>query len=83
MPRAAAFVLFLLCWLPRRTATLLQNFEVERTSKRDLEEHFRPYGRLVRTQIKRNYAFVEYETVAEVRAALSLSAQNPRLSVPP
>ena len=46
------------------------NFDPDRTRERDLERHFEPYGRLVRTQIKRNYAFVQYETIDQATDAL-------------
>ncbi|KIZ01586.1 Arginine/serine-rich-splicing factor RSP31 [Monoraphidium neglectum] len=38
------------------------NFDVMRTTIRDVEDHFYKYGRLRRVDIKRNYAFVEFET---------------------
>ena len=44
------------------TTLFVVNFDVENTRERDLERHFEPYGRLVRVQIKRNYAFIQYET---------------------
>ncbi len=46
------------------------NFDPERTRERDLERHFEPYGRLVRVQIKRNYGFVQYETIDMATDAL-------------
>ena len=53
------------------TSTLfVVNFNVEETRERDLEKHFDPYGRLVRVQIKRTYAFVQFETVDQAEAAL-------------
>lgn len=46
------------------------NFDPDRTRERDLEHHFEPYGRLVRVQIKRNYGFVQYETIDMATDAL-------------
>ena len=40
------------------------------TRERDLEDHFEKYGRLLRVNIRRNYAFVQYETVEEATEAL-------------
>ena len=46
------------------------NFDVERTRERDLERHFEEYGRLKRVQIKRNYAFVQFENVDQATEAV-------------
>ena len=55
----------------RPTTTLfVVNFDVERTRQRDLEDYFGQWGRLVRVQIRRNFAFVEFETVDQATAAL-------------
>lgn len=55
----------------RPTSTLfVVNFNVEDTRDRDLERHFEKYGRLVRVQIKRTYAFVQYEEVEQAEAAM-------------
>lgn len=55
----------------RPTSTLfVVNFNVEDTHERDLEKHFEPYGRLVRVQIKRTYAFIQFEKVEQAEAAL-------------
>lgn len=54
----------------RPTSTLfVVNFDARRTEERDLEYHFEPYGRLTRVHIRRNYAFVQYETVEEANEA--------------
>ena len=53
------------------TSTLfVVNFDVEKTLERDLERHFEKYGRLTRVQIKRNYAFIQYEEVESATAAV-------------
>ena len=45
------------------TTLFVVNFDVDKTRERDLEDHFEPFGKLRRVQIKRNYAFVQYENV--------------------
>lgn len=52
------------------TTLFVVNFDVDRTRERDLEKHFEPYGRLKRVQIKRNYAFVQFENVDQAADAL-------------
>ena len=46
------------------------NFNVEDTRERDLEKYFERFGRLTRVQIKRTYAFVQYEEVSQAEAAM-------------
>jgi len=45
------------------------NFHEETTKREDLQMLFEPYGRLVRIEMKRNYAFVQFETVEEASRA--------------
>ena len=45
------------------TTLFVVNFDVDKTRERDLEDHFEPFGKLRRVQIKRNYAFIQYENV--------------------
>jgi len=45
------------------------NFHEETTRKEDLEMLFQPYGELVRIDMKRNYAFVQFSTVEQAKAA--------------
>eukprot|EP00884_Botryococcus_braunii_P006851 jgi/Botrbrau1/16167/Bobra.0272s0004.1 len=47
------------------------NFDPQRCTERDLERHFEPYGKLERVQIRRNFAFVQYETVEQATEALN------------
>lgn len=55
----------------RPTTTLfVVNFDPDRTRDRDLERIFDRFGRLVRVQIKRNYAFIQYEHVEDAARAL-------------
>eukprot|EP00897_Mesotaenium_endlicherianum_P004539 jgi/Mesen1/4112/ME000216S03373 len=46
------------------------NFDPIRTRNRDLEKLFEPYGRLVRVQIKKNFAFVQYVEQDDATKAL-------------
>lgn len=59
------------------TSTLfIVNFDTANTRERDLEKHFSPYGKLRRVQIKRNYGFIQYESLDDAitaREATSLS----------
>jgi len=52
------------------------NFDPETTQERDLEKHFSSYGSLKRVQVKRNFGFVQFESLDDAIAArngLSLS----------
>jgi hypothetical protein len=52
------------------TTLFVVNFDVDKTRERDLERHFEPFGKLRRVQIKRNYAFIQYEDVDQAADAL-------------
>ena len=52
------------------TTLFVVNFDVDKTRERDLEKHFEPFGKLRRVQIKRNYAFIQYEDVDQSNDAL-------------
>eukprot|EP00252_Welwitschia_mirabilis_P020999 TRINITY_DN5269_c0_g1_i3.p1 TRINITY_DN5269_c0_g1~~TRINITY_DN5269_c0_g1_i3.p1 ORF type:complete len:187 (-),score=19.42 TRINITY_DN5269_c0_g1_i3:132-692(-) len=54
---------------PTKTLFVI-NFDPFNTRVRDLERHFEPYGRLVHVRIRRNFAFVQYETQEEATKAL-------------
>jgi len=41
------------------------NFHEETTKREDLQMLFEPYGEIVRIEMKRNYAFVQFKTVEE------------------
>ena len=45
------------------------NFHEETTKREDLKMLFEPYGELVRIDMKRNYAFVQFKTVEEATKA--------------
>jgi RNA recognition motif-containing protein len=45
------------------------NFHEETTKREDLEMLFSPYGELVRIDMKRNYAFVQFRSTEQAQAA--------------
>ena len=45
------------------------NFHEETTKREDLEMLFSPFGELVRVDMKRNYAFVQFKTIDEAKKA--------------
>ncbi len=45
------------------------NFHEETTKREDLQMLFEPYGELIRIEMKRNYAFVQFRTVEEATRA--------------
>eukprot|EP00571_Detonula_confervacea_P004612 CAMPEP_0172328858 /NCGR_PEP_ID=MMETSP1058-20130122/60570_1 /TAXON_ID=83371 /ORGANISM="Detonula confervacea, Strain CCMP 353" /LENGTH=410 /DNA_ID=CAMNT_0013045991 /DNA_START=1022 /DNA_END=2254 /DNA_ORIENTATION=+ len=50
--------------LPNETLFVV-NFHEETTKREDLQMLFEPYGELVRIDMKRNYAFVQFKTIEE------------------
>eukprot|EP01018_Ginkgo_biloba_P012730 Gb_39834 [translate_table: standard] len=54
---------------PTKTLFVI-NFDPFSTRVRDLERHFEPYGKLLHVRIRRNFAFVQYETQEEATKAL-------------
>lgn len=54
--------------LPNETLFVV-NFHEESTKREDLQMLFEPYGELVRIDMKRNYAFVQFKTVEEAMRA--------------
>ncbi|KAJ7951348.1 putative Arginine/serine-rich splicing factor [Quillaja saponaria] len=55
----------------RPTKTLFViNFDPIRTRVRDIERHFEPYGKVLHVRIRRNFAFVQFETQEEATKAL-------------
>lgn len=69
---------------PTRTLFVI-NFDPIRTKIRDIERHFEPYGKITSIRVRRNFAFVRYETQEEASAAVkntdkryaSISCQYP------
>jgi len=60
---------------PSKTLFVI-NFDTYHTRTRDLERHFEPYGKIVSVRIRRNFAFVQYES--EDDASRALEATNMR-----
>ncbi|XP_073223900.1 uncharacterized protein [Cicer arietinum] len=58
---------------PSKTLFVI-NFDTYHTRTRDLERHFEPYGKIVNVRIRRNFAFVQYES--EDDACKALEATN-------
>ncbi|KXZ55566.1 hypothetical protein GPECTOR_2g1115 [Gonium pectorale] len=54
---------------PSRTLFVV-NFDVRRTTERDIDRFFSRYGRLLRVQIKKNYSFVQFADVESAIRAL-------------
>ncbi|XP_050249482.1 serine/arginine-rich splicing factor RS31-like isoform X2 [Quercus robur] len=55
----------------RPTKTLFViNFDPIRTTVRDMERHFEQYGRILHVRIRRNFAFVQFETQEDATRAL-------------
>ncbi|XP_062209615.1 serine/arginine-rich splicing factor RS31-like isoform X2 [Phragmites australis] len=54
---------------PTRTLFVI-NFDPIRTKDRDIERHFEPYGKITNIRIRRNFAFVKYETQEEATTAV-------------
>ncbi|KAJ7970010.1 putative Arginine/serine-rich splicing factor [Quillaja saponaria] len=54
---------------PSKTLFVI-NFDPYHTRTRDLERHFEPYGKIVNVRIRRNFAFVQYESEDDATRAL-------------
>ncbi|THU73594.1 hypothetical protein C4D60_Mb04t24500 [Musa balbisiana] len=54
---------------PTRTLFVI-NFDPIHTRVRDIEKHFEPYGKILNVRIRRNFAFVQFETQEEATKAL-------------
>ncbi|KAK6142682.1 hypothetical protein DH2020_023030 [Rehmannia glutinosa] len=55
----------------RQTKTLFViNFDPVRTKEYDIERHFEPYGKVLNVRIRRNFAFVQFETQEDATKAL-------------
>ncbi|XAR71746.1 hypothetical protein NMG60_11018151 [Bertholletia excelsa] len=54
---------------PSKTLFVI-NFDPYHTRTRDLERHFDPYGKIVNVRIRRNFAFIQYESQEDATRAL-------------
>lgn len=54
---------------PTKTLFVI-NFDPINTRVRDIERHFEPYGRVMNVRIRRNFAFVQFETQEDATNAL-------------
>ncbi|GKV05025.1 hypothetical protein SLEP1_g17081 [Rubroshorea leprosula] len=64
---------------PSKTLFVI-NFDPYHTRPRDLERHFEPYGKIVSVRIRRNFAFVQYDSQED--ATKALDATNMRWIYP-
>ncbi|CAA3024367.1 serine/arginine-rich splicing factor RS40-like isoform X1 [Olea europaea var. sylvestris] len=58
---------------PSKTLFVI-NFDPYNTRTRDLEKHFDPYGKILNVRIRKNFAFIQYET--QEAATKALDATN-------
>ncbi|MFS8034566.1 putative RNA recognition motif domain, nucleotide-binding alpha-beta plait domain superfamily [Helianthus anomalus] len=63
---------------PAKTMFII-NFDPVHTRVRDIENHFEPYGNVLHVRIRRNFAFVQFETQEATKA---LECTHMRFSVP-
>ncbi|XP_019189651.1 PREDICTED: serine/arginine-rich splicing factor RS41-like isoform X2 [Ipomoea nil] len=54
---------------PSKTLFVI-NFDPVHTRTRDLERHFEPYGKILNVRIRRNFAFIQYDSEDEASRAL-------------
>ncbi|KAK9749319.1 hypothetical protein RND81_02G117700 [Saponaria officinalis] len=54
---------------PSRTLFVI-NFDPIDTKSKDLERHFEPYGKIANIRIRKNFAFIQFETQEEATKAL-------------
>ncbi|XP_075669599.1 serine/arginine-rich splicing factor RS41-like isoform X1 [Castanea sativa] len=54
---------------PSKTLFVI-NFDPSYTRTRDLERHFDPHGKILNIRIRRNFAFIQYETQEDATRAL-------------
>ncbi|KAH0715749.1 hypothetical protein KY284_008654 [Solanum tuberosum] len=54
---------------PSKTLFVI-NFDPYSTRSRDIERHFDPYGKILNIRIRRNFAFVQYESQEDATRAL-------------
>ncbi|XVF22327.1 hypothetical protein REPUB_Repub12eG0163500 [Reevesia pubescens] len=61
----------------RPTKTLFViNFDPIRTRERDILRHFEPYGKVLHVRIRRNFAFVQFETQEDATKALEATQMS-------
>lgn len=54
---------------PSKTLFVI-NFDPYHTRTRDLERHFDPYGKILNVRIRRNFAFIQFESQEDASRAL-------------
>ncbi|KAF3632934.1 Serine/arginine-rich splicing factor RS41 [Capsicum annuum] len=63
---------------PSKTLFVI-NFDPYSTRSRDIERHFDPYGKILNIRIRRNFAFVQYETQEDATRALDATHMSKML----
>ncbi|KAF7152854.1 hypothetical protein RHSIM_Rhsim01G0151600 [Rhododendron simsii] len=54
---------------PSKTLFVI-NFDTVHTRTRDLERHFEPYGKILNVRIRKNFGFIQYESLEDATRAL-------------
>jgi len=54
---------------PSKTLFVI-NFDPYNTRTRDLERHFDPYGKILNVRIRKNFAFIQFESQEDATKAL-------------
>ncbi|KAL6004574.1 Serine/arginine-rich splicing factor rs41 [Asimina triloba] len=60
---------------PSKTLFVI-NFDPIHTRTRDLERHFEPYGKVLNVRIRRNFAFIQYESQEDASKALDATNES-------
>lgn len=67
---------------PSKTLFVI-NFDPVSTRMRDLERHFEPYGKIVNIRIRRNFAFVQYDSLDDASKAFEATNGRSELTMMP
>jgi arginine/serine-rich splicing factor 4/5/6 len=60
---------------PSKTLFVI-NFDPSYTRTRDLEKHFDSYGKILNIRIRRNFAFIQFESQEDATRALEAADQR-------
>ncbi|XP_058086840.1 serine/arginine-rich splicing factor RS41-like isoform X2 [Magnolia sinica] len=60
---------------PSKTLFVI-NFDPINTRTRDLERHFEPYGKVLSVRIRRNFAFIQYDSQEDATKALDATNES-------
>lgn len=59
------------------------NFDPFKTKEIDIEEHFKPYGKVVNVRIRSSYSFVQFATQEDATKALEATQRRSIATQPP